>query len=123
MNLVRDGEDGFKALRMGIRVPETTDEAAIPLFKLEEGVASSSAGLVCAKMAGVKDAVVERAEEIVRAVKERRKVEPLVEILRDNVNLSDLQKETVYEFLATEWEDATNEEVDQFLSKVYSCGF
>jgi DNA mismatch repair protein MSH5 len=118
MGLIRDGEDGMKALRMAVHVPETSEEAATPLFTLEEGVASSSAGLVCAKMAGVKEAVIERAHEIVQAVKDRRKVQPLVEILRGNLDLSIIAKEALDEFIGTDWKTASDANIDQFLSKV-----
>ena len=78
---------------MAVQVPATTEEIAAPLFKLEEGVASSSAGLVCARMAGVKNAVIERATEIVQAVKDRHLVKPLPEILRSSLGLSPLAKD------------------------------
>jgi len=118
MGLVQDGVDGIKALRMAVQVPETSDEIAIPLFTLQEGVASSSAGLVCAKMAGVKEAVIERADEIIKAVKDRRKVQPLVEILRGNLDLSTLSKEILDQFMTTDWGQASDIEIDEFLSKV-----
>jgi len=103
---------------MAVQVPETSEEIAAPLFTLQEGVASSSAGLVCAAMAGVKEAVIERAGEIVIAMKNRRKVQPLVEILRGNLDLSALAKEILDEFMTTEWSTASDAEIDQFLSKI-----
>ena len=66
MNLLVDGEKGVKALQMAVHIPAHSEEDAVPLFVLEEGVASSSAGLVCAKIAGVKEAVTTRASEIDR---------------------------------------------------------
>lgn len=118
MGLICDEEDGIKALHMAVRIPETSEEAAVPLFTLEEGVASSSAGLVCAKIAGVKDAVIERAHEIVQAVVDRRKVQPLVEILRGNLDLSTIAKEALDEFIGINWKTASDADIDQFLSKV-----
>jgi DNA mismatch repair protein MSH5 len=118
MGLLRDGESGIKALRMAVQVPGTYEEIAAPLFKLEEGVASSSAGLVCAKMAGVKDAVIERATVIVQAMKERRQVQPLPEILRSSVGLSSLAKEALGQFISTDWSGASDDELNDFLSKV-----
>jgi DNA mismatch repair protein MSH5 len=118
MELLRDGENGIKALRMAVQVPKTTEEIPAPLFKLEEGVASSSAGLVCAKMAGVKNAVIERATEIVQAVKDRRQVKPLPEILRSTLGLSPLTKDALGQFISTDWTGASDDELNHFLSKV-----
>jgi DNA mismatch repair protein MSH5 len=118
MGLLQDGENGIKALRMAVQVPKTTEEIAAPLFKLEEGVASSSAGLVCARMAGVKNAVIERATEIVQAVKDRRQVKPLPEILRSSLGLSPLAKDALGQFISTEWNNASDDDLNHFLSKV-----
>lgn len=118
MGLIRDGEGGIKALRMAVHVPETSDDVAAPLFSLEEGVASSSAGLLCAKMAGVKEAVIERANDIVQAVKGRRKVQPLVEILRGNLDLSTTAKDALDDFIKTDWKSASDADIDLLLSKV-----
>jgi DNA mismatch repair protein MSH5 len=117
MGLLRDGDDGIKALRMAVQIPGTSEEIAAPLFKLEEGVASSSAGLVCAKMAGVKDAVIERATEIVHALRERRQVQPLPEILRSHLGLSPLAKEALKQFISTDWENSSDNEVNKLLAK------
>lgn len=117
MKLIRDEEDGFKALRMAVHLPETSGEAAAPLFKLEEGVANSSAGLVCAKMAGVKEAVIARAHEIVQAAQNGRKVQPLIEILRGTLDLSAIAKEALDDFIKTDWTSASDVCINQLLSK------
>lgn len=119
MGLLSDGVDGVKALNMAVQIPETTQDTAVPLFKLKDGVASSSAGLVCAEMAGVKRAVIERATEIVAAVKERRWVQPLAEILRGNLFLSESAKDTLDQFVRTDWTKASDNDVDGFLQKVH----
>ena len=118
MGLVQDGVNGIKALRMAVQVPDASNETAVPLFTLQEGVASSSAGLVCAKMAGVKEAVIERADEIVKAMRDHRKVQPLVEILRGRLDISTLSKEILDEFISTEWGNTSDKDIDEFLSKV-----
>ena len=118
MRLIIDGEKGIKALRMAVHIPGHSGEDAVPLFALEEGVASSSAGLVCAKIAGVKEAVITRANEIVQAVKERRKVQPLVEILRGHLDLSSVTKEVLSEFIQTNWQEASKESINLFICKV-----
>jgi DNA mismatch repair protein MSH5 len=119
MCLLSDGVDGVKALSMDVQIPETTKDTAAPLFKLKEGVASSSAGLVCAEMAGVKRAVIDRAAEIVAAVKGRRQVQPLAEILRGNLFLSESAKDTLDQFVRTDWTKASDNDIDRFLHKVH----
>lgn len=119
MGLIRDGEDGMKALQMAVHVPGSAEELAAPLFQLEEGVATSSAGLVCAKMAGVKQAVIDRADEIVQAVKDRRKVQPLFEILRGHLNLSSNVKEALAQAIGTNWKEASDDQVDRLLHKIH----
>lgn len=63
---------------MAIHLPDSNEEdAATPLFKLENGVASSSAGLVCARAAGVNKRVVNRAKDIIGALREGTQVPPI----------------------------------------------
>ena len=118
MNLVRDGVDGIRALRMAVQIPKTLEENARPLFRLQDGVSSSSAGLTCAKMAGVKEAVIGRAHEIILAVKDGRKVQPLVEILRGHLDLSEFEKEVLGQFIKSDWKAESQDVVNHFLSKV-----
>ena len=118
MGLLQDGENGIRALRMAIRVPQTTEEEAVPLFKLELGVANSSAGLICAKMAGVKQGVIDRAHEIVDATRSGDRVQPLIEIWRSHLSLSPAARKICQQCLETDWKRASDEEVDQLLSLV-----
>jgi DNA mismatch repair ATPase MutS len=117
MDLIRNGESGFSALQMKVHVPESTNGTATPLFQLEVGVATSSAGLVCAQMAGVKTAVIDRAREIVEAIKQGRKVDPLTEILRNELELSNVAKELVGQYVKGNWNEASDEEVLFFREK------
>jgi len=114
MKLVTDGEDGIKALQMAVQVPENTNDVALPLFRLTEGIANSSAGLVCAQMSGVKESVVERAREIVAAMKTGKKVQPLSEILYKELNFSQHKKEVIADFLKTDWEKASGDDMLRF---------
>jgi hypothetical protein len=118
MGLILDGVDGIKALRMAVQIPETTEDSAHPLFTLQDGVASSSAGIACARMAGVKEAVIKRAHEVVEAVKKRGKVQPLMEILREELHLTSSAKEALVEFFETDWKTASVSDVDEFLAKI-----
>ena len=120
MGLLTDGEDGSRALSMSIHVPERVDDHAVPLFKLELGVANSSAGVVCAKMAGVKQAVIDRAYEIVEATKERRRVQPLMEIWRRHLTVSSGAKQLLGNFLWGDLNAASDEDIGVFLSNINS---
>lgn len=116
--LVRDGEDGVRAMRMTVQIPVSYDEQAIPLFKLETGVSSSSAGLACAKMAGVKEAVIIRAQEILAAIANRSRVQPLPEIIRDQLSLTTATKHIILRFLSMDWKTVCDESIQEFLSEV-----
>lgn len=106
-----DGKDGIKAVRMKIHVPETDEDDAIPLFKLEDGVASSSAGLVCARMAGLKRNVVDRASEIISALKEGTQVRPLAESVNANSPFQPNVRSAIRLFLAVDsWTNASDED-------------
>lgn len=80
LGLLRDGVGGVQAHRMAVHLPdsnEAREDAATPLFKLKSGVASSSAGLVCARAAGVNKRVVNRAKDIIGALREGTQVPPV----------------------------------------------
>lgn len=104
---------------MGVHIPENQDDDAIPLFKLEKGIAKTSAGLVCSKMAGVDARVVSRAKEILNALKEGC---PVKHILPQNNKNSTYQanvKSAIRFFLGTDsWKDATNEDLEILQEKV-----
>ena len=75
---------GIKVLQMTVYVPDSEDGNAVPLFKLEDGVANSSVGLVCAKMAGVSKGVIGRSKEILGALKDGQPVLPIPPSLNSN---------------------------------------
>jgi DNA mismatch repair protein MSH5 len=112
--LLDDGENGIKALRMAVHLPRDEHELAAPLFRLEGGVADSSAGIVCAKMAGLKPSVVARAKEIVIALEEGKTLKP-DPFLMFSPAVADVLKV----FLSkTSWEDATDAEVHYLRQKI-----
>lgn len=116
MNLLKDGESGIKAHQMAVQIQDTGSQSAFPLFRLKEGVASSSAGLLCAEMAGLKQSILQRAAEILEATKAQRQVSPLTEILRDNLNLKENQRHAISKFLLTDWSSATVDDVESLLN-------
>lgn len=98
---------------MSIHVPESNEDDAIPLFKLEDGVASSSAGLICARMAGLNKQVVDRASEIVLALKGGKLIRPLPESMNANSPFQPNVKSAIRLFLAVDsWATATDDDLD-----------
>ena len=113
LGFLEDGKDGIKAVRMRIHVPETDEDDAIPLFKLEDGVASSSAGLVCARMAGLKRNVVDRASEMITALKQGTQVKPLAESVNANSPFQPNVRSAIRLFLAVDsWTNASDEDIN-----------
>ena len=119
MNLLKDGENGIKAYQMAVQFPETDDEEALPLFKLQDGVAASSAGLICAKVSGVKQAVIDRAGEIVSAMKEGEQVQPLPEVLYGELFESTFS--LLWALRETDWNQASEEYIHGFLDAALDC--
>ncbi|KAL7574955.1 hypothetical protein ACA910_010776 [Epithemia clementina (nom. ined.)] len=118
MGLLKDGENGIKVNQMAVQIPKRGSQLAFPLFRLEEGVASSSAGIACAEMAGLKRAVIDRASEIVEATRERRQVRPLTEILRDSLRFRETERSSIHHFIRTDWRAATKDDVETMLELI-----
>lgn len=113
LGLLDDSKGGIKAVQMSIHVPESDEDDAIPLFKLEDGVASSSAGLVCARMAGLKKNVVDRASDIIAALKEGKQVQPLPESMNKNSPFQPNIRSAIRLFLAVDsWSSATDDDLN-----------
>jgi DNA mismatch repair protein MSH5 len=113
LGLLEDSKDGIKAVRMRIHVPESNEDDATPLFKLEDGVASSSAGLVCARMAGLNRKVVNRAADIIAALKQGSQVRPLPESVNANSPFQPNVRSAIRLFLAVDsWANASDEDLD-----------
>ena len=118
MNVLVDCKDGIRARRMTIHLPDSDDEDnAAPLFKLENGVASSSAGLVCAKNAGVAHAVIDRAKEIIEAMRARKIIRPLPEATKQQIpTVSESAKEILKHLLSVDsWERSNDEDIMKLL--------
>lgn len=113
LGLLDDSKGGIKAVQMSIHVPESDEDDAIPLFKLEDGVALSSAGLVCARMAGLKKNVVDRASDIIAALKEGKQVQPLPESMNQNSPFQPNVRSAIRLFLAVDsWSNATDDDLN-----------
>ena len=113
LGLLEDSKCGIKAVRMRIHVPESNEDDAVPLFKLEDGVASSSAGLVCARMAGLNRKVVDRASDIITALKGGSQVRPLPESVNANSPFQPNTRSAIRLFLAVDsWASASDEDLD-----------
>mmetsp|Transcript_27036 Transcript_27036/g.64161 ORF Transcript_27036/g.64161 Transcript_27036/m.64161 type:complete len:938 (+) Transcript_27036:223-3036(+) len=113
LGLLEDGKGAVKAVQMSVFVPESEDDDAVPLFKLEDGVASSSAGLVVARLAGLNKKVVNRADGIIQALRSGRQVKPLPESLNCNSPFQPGVKSAIRLFLAVDgWTGANDEEIE-----------
>lgn len=120
MGMLLDGQEGIKALRMSVKVPQRKCDLAIPLFKLEDGVADSSASLVCAKMAGLNQAIVDRAGEIIQASQEGKHILPLEEIFRQNLPFTEPERDLLRRFLQKDdWSEATDDEISDLLEAIH----
>jgi len=78
--LITDGKNGIKALRMAVHFPTERGDSAEPLFRLEDGVVDSSAGIMCAKKAGLSKSVVARAKDILELMEEGKRLEPCKDV-------------------------------------------
>lgn len=99
---------------MAVHIPDSNEDDAVPLFKLGEGVANSSAGLVCAKMAGVHSDVIYRAHEILGALKNGQPVRPIPANINSKFeNIQSSAKHALRLFLKVKhWANASGEELD-----------
>jgi DNA mismatch repair protein MSH5 len=119
MNVIKDQEAGIRARRMAIHIPNSEQEDVVPLFKLEDGVASSSAGLICAKNAGMSDAVIGRAKQIIHAMRAKKSIQPVAEAMHDIPQFSDEEKEMLLYFSSVEsWENASDDQLRILIQKV-----
>ena len=118
MGVIQDGVDGIKARRMAIHLPSDNEDGASPLFKLEDGVASSSAGLICAKKAGVSSKVVDRAKDIIQSMRERRQIDPLEEATPE-VIISSAERDILHHYLSVDaWQNASEEDLRILIQNV-----
>ena len=113
LKLLSDGKDCVKVLHMAVHIPDSDDNQAIPLFKLEDGTAKSSAGVICAKMAGVHEDVIKRAREILGALKNGHQVKPIPAKLNSNSVFQAPAKRALRHFLANNaWKDESDSELE-----------
>jgi len=123
LGLFKDDMDGIKVLRMAVHIPSSVDDDGdpIPLFKLEDGVAESSAGLACAKMAGVNRNVVERAQEILTALKTGHPVEPISsKINLNSISQSNVQRALSFFLSVDSWNKISEDEIARFKENIFN---
>lgn len=119
MGVIADKVNGIKARRMAIHLPQGSDDDAVPLFKLEEGVASSSAGLICAKKAGLDPGIISRAREIILTMRDRRSIEPVQEVQQNKTKLSGSEIQLLDHFFSVDnWDSATDDQIRGLIQKV-----
>jgi len=112
----------MSVLRMAVHLSESDGNSdAVPLFKLQKGIATTSAGLVCARMAGVTNGVLSRAKEILSATKEGRPVPPIPDNFNSNSALQARAKVAIRAFLGVDnWTNSSDEELLFLEQKVES---
>jgi len=120
LQLLRNGHSGIRVYQMAVHVPSNKEcTLAAPLFKLENGVASSSAGLVCAERAGINKHIVKRAKEIIEAAHFQRQVEPCKDALTPALHLNQGTCDAIQLFLEIDsWRDARDEDIRRILHYV-----
>ena len=105
---------------MAVHWPTKDERQAVPLFKLEDGVASSSAGLVCAENASVNKNVIARAYEIIAALKSGEKIEPSIGVIRSKLKLSPDATEALTLFLKQDdWREASESDVRRLIHHIH----
>lgn len=119
MKVITDMVDGIKARQMAIHLPTSSNDTAAPLFKLEAGVASSSAGLICAKKAGLDAQIISRANEIITNMRQRRKLDSMKTTIAEELELEDRQIKILELFFANAcWEKATDDQIRSLMKNV-----
>lgn len=119
LNLVRDGIAAMKAFQMQVQIPKTDDGQAKPLFKIQPGVAKSSAGLVCAEKAGVNKQIIRRAGEILGALQSGTQAGPAEEICNPPLAIPTDAKEALDIFLRVDdWQEASSETLRRLVHHV-----
>lgn len=116
MNVIADGQEGIRAIRMTMKLPDcTAGGKALPLFKLEDGVSPSSAATVCAQTAGVDPNVLERTQLIVETRRFHKSIYRLWTMNRGDP-LTKKQLQILADFVSTEaWAAEREEEVTTLL--------
>jgi len=119
MNVIEDRSHGIRARQMAILVPQGNHETASPSFKLVDGVASSSAGLICAKKAGVPPAIIDRAKEIIHAVRTRKTIHPVTDARPAHVKPNPSEVHVLRNFLSVEnWTTASDDILRDLLQRI-----
>jgi len=104
---------------MSVYIPNSDEDDAVPLFKLKDGLAKSSAGLVCAKMAGVSQDVTIRAKEILGALKSNHQVKPIPANMNSNSIFQPSSKVALRYFLGVDsWIDQPQDALDTLQNKI-----
>mmetsp|Transcript_10028 Transcript_10028/g.19959 ORF Transcript_10028/g.19959 Transcript_10028/m.19959 type:complete len:153 (+) Transcript_10028:134-592(+) len=114
LDILASGRGGVECYKMVTHIPSEEEEGdAVPLFQLERGVALSSDGLLCAKMAGVDPTVLARGAEILDAIQKGRAIKSV----RAAAPIDG--REMLKLFLSrTDWENSKPEEVQELMGRV-----
>jgi DNA mismatch repair protein MSH5 len=115
LGLFVDGRGGVKCYKMSVHVPENDKDDPVPLFKLAPGYASSSDGLVCAKMAGLNSSVLARGYAILSAIKNNTGLKKFTKKDGLQALVSEKRRAVVRAFVGVEdgmdWKEASGEQM------------
>jgi DNA mismatch repair protein MSH5 len=118
MNVLSDGQDGIRARRMTMELPDSSKAGggtALPLFKLEDGISPSSAAAVCARRAGVDPGVIDRTRQIVETRRAHNSIHRLW-TMDQGYPLTEKQLQFLATFASTDfWGPDKREEVTTLL--------
>ena len=112
LNILADNRGGVSVFKMAQHIPHSDDDDAVPLFKLEKGAASSSDGVLCAKMAGLRPDVLKRAGEILEAMKTGKSISSSALL----GTLGGRHSQVLNRFISNlRWDNASDEEIENFI--------
>merc|ERR1712238_50151 len=119
LKLLDDNIKNILVSQMVVHFPDSEDDNAVPLSKLEDGVANSSAGIHCAKLAGVDTAIIDRANKIISTLKSGVPIRPVLLNSTSELSLSKSSKSLISFFLELgSWSNSSKKEIQQLQEKI-----
>lgn len=95
---------------------DSIDNEFVPLYRLRLGVATSSEGFPCAKLAGVSETVLQRAAELKVSIQDMKTINMNPLCLRKDPLQSESMKEILKKFLQCyDWENASKPMIDEII--------
>ena len=119
LGLLEEKKDVVRPFRMAMHLPNSNSNDAYPLFRLEEGVSASSAGLICAEKAGLEAGILDRAAEIISAIKDGRSIQTVTARDRQNISFTGDEQSMFRTLLGVQdWDNANPSDVRDMILAV-----